>query len=257
MVATLYLIRHGETEGSGEKRYHGSIDIALSERGIIQVQRASAFIRAHLAESPSSQYSSYLRDVHKGSDMKNNSKPDVIAKSKVTKKSRDCEIALRAACNDNKLAAVYCSDLSRAVKSAEIIAQPYGLIPTQSPHLRERSFGIWEGMTFLEIKEKYPVEFESWADNPVEYGPMGGESTIKVKERIIPELDRIVKNHSGENIAIVAHGGINRIVLCHILGMPLENIFRIEQDYGAVNIIEFWDKYPVVKLVNGRTVPEG
>jgi alpha-ribazole phosphatase len=51
----------------------------------------------------------------------------------------------------------------------------------------------------------------------------------------------------------VAHGGVNRIILCHIMGIPLENIFRIEQDYGAVNIIEFWDKYPVVKLLNGGT----
>jgi alpha-ribazole phosphatase/probable phosphoglycerate mutase len=80
---------------------------------------------------------------------------------------------------------------------------------------------------------------------------MGGESTIMVKERVIPELDGIVKKHGDEEVAIVAHGGINRIVLCHILGIPLENIFRIEQDYAAVNIIEFWDRYPVVKLING------
>ncbi|MFZ3136959.1 MAG: histidine phosphatase family protein [Thermodesulfovibrionales bacterium] len=55
----------------------------------------------------------------------------------------------------------------------------------------------------------------------------------------------------GEHVAIVAHGGVNRIILCLILGIPLENIFRIEQDYGALNIIEFWEKYPVVKLING------
>jgi len=52
-------------------------------------------------------------------------------------------------------------------------------------------------------------------------------------------------------VAIVAHGGVNRIVLCHILGIPLENIFRIEQDYAALNIVEFWEKYPVMKLLNG------
>ncbi|MBI4685856.1 MAG: histidine phosphatase family protein [Nitrospirae bacterium] len=52
-------------------------------------------------------------------------------------------------------------------------------------------------------------------------------------------------------MAVVAHGGVNRIMLCHFLGIPLENIFRIEQDFGSVNIIEFSDKYPVVKLMNG------
>lgn len=59
-------------------------------------------------------------------------------------------------------------------------------------------------------------------------------------------------NHKtqAENIAIVAHGGVNRIMLCHFLEIPLEHIFRIEQDNAAVNIIEFWEKYPVVKLLN-------
>ena len=42
-----------------------------------------------------------------------------------------------------------------------------------------------------------------------------------------------------------------RVILCHILGVPLENMFRVEQDYAALNIIEFWDTYPVVKLMNG------
>ena len=67
----------------------------------------------------------------------------------------------------------------------------------------------------------------------------------------------ILSNHQFQlnlhllSIAVVAHGGVNRIILCHIMGIPLENIFRIEQDFAAVNIIEFWEKYPVVKLLNG------
>lgn len=231
MVTTLYLVRHGATEGSNMKRYTGSIDVPLSEEGIEQARKAALLVMEHLANSASSRNGSYLKDIH------------------------GKEIGMCADSGEaHRLSAVYCSDLARTVKSAEIIAQPYGLIPMESPHLRERSFGIWEGMTFLEIKEKYPDEFASWASNPVEYGPIEGESTLKVKERVVPELERIVKNHTGRNIAIVAHGGINRIVLCHILGMPLENIFRIEQDFGALNIIEFWDKYPVVKLLNGNGI---
>ena len=106
-------------------------------------------------------------------------------------------------------------------------------------------------MTFNEIKEKYPEEFEAWANNPLRYSPIKGESTIEVKDRTIPSLTKILDNHKGENIAVVAHGGVNRIILCHFLGIPLENIFRIEQDYAAVNIVELWDKYPVIKLING------
>lgn len=232
MVTTLYLIRHGATEGSGVKRYHGSIDIPLSERGAVQMREASGFLVKHLGNSTALKCLSYLRDIHysngSGAAMKN---------EKVEEKQ--------------KLSAIYSSDLQRAVRSAEIIAGPHGLTPTQLPALRERNFGIWEGMTFSEIREKYPAEFEAWAGNPLKYSPPGGENTIEVNERVVQSIVEIVERHRSENVSIVAHGGVNRIILCHIMGIPLENIFRIEQDYAAVNIVEFWEKYPVVKLLNG------
>ncbi|MBI5633465.1 MAG: histidine phosphatase family protein [Nitrospirae bacterium] len=225
MVTTLYLIRHGETEGSETKRYKGSIDVPLSENGIRQVEKTSAFVAAHVRGTSSSKHMSYLKDVH-GTQ------------------------ATLSGISD-RLKAVYTSDLGRAVKSGEIIATPHGIVPIEVPELRERSFGIWEGMSFTEIREQYPEEFNAWAGNPLKYSPVDGESTLEVKERAIKALDKILSGHDGECIAVVAHGGVNRIILCHVLGIPFENIFRIEQDYAAVNIIEFWDKYPVVKLLNG------
>ncbi|MFN3395562.1 MAG: alpha-ribazole phosphatase [Thermodesulfovibrionales bacterium] len=199
MVTTLYLIRHGETEGSDVKRYKGSIDIPLSERGVEQMEQVARYLNRPY----------------------------------------------------NGLKAVYCSPLIRAIRSAEIISEPYGLRPIAVPDLRERSFGIWEGMSFDEIRERYPEEFEAWASNPLKYSPMGGESTLEVRDRVMNALHDILSNHDAERIAIVAHGGVNRIILCHYMGVPLENIFRIEQDYAAVNIIEFHDGYPVVRLING------
>ena len=116
--------------------------------------------------------------------------------------------------------------------------------------MRERNFGLWEGMSFEEIKEKYPEEFNDWAGNPLEFSPVNGESTLEVRDRVVDAFEKIVHAHPGERVAIVAHGGVNRIILCHILGIPMENIFRVEQDFAALNIIEFWDRYPVVKLMN-------
>ncbi|MBA3071489.1 MAG: histidine phosphatase family protein [Nitrospirae bacterium] len=216
MVTTLYLIRHGETEGSETKRYKGSIDVPMSEKGIEQIRKTSAFISAEVRK-------------HKGSEV-TSELPNFQA---------------------SKLTAVYCSPLSRALNSAEIIAESNGLKPIVIEALKERSFGIWEGMTFTEIKEKYPPEFETWAGNPLRYSPIDGESTLEVRDRAVKAVDNLLSNHNSEHIAIVAHGGVNRIILCHIMGIPLENIFRIEQDFAAVNIIEFWEKYPVVKLING------
>jgi len=226
MVTTLYLIRHGETAGGDTKRYHGSIDVLLSEKGKQQAAEKAKLLRHYVEGATTSKHLSYLKDIHDSADDQMTS-------------------------NSSGLRAVYCSNLSRSIQSAEIIAQPFGVKPIEEPDLRERSFGIWEGMSFSEIREQYPKEFASWAQNPLAYSPVGGETTLEVKDRAIKAISEILERHAGEEIAVVAHGGVNRIILCHILGMPLENVFRIEQDYAALNIIEFWDKYPVLKLLNG------
>ncbi|MBI5198484.1 MAG: histidine phosphatase family protein [Nitrospirae bacterium] len=229
MVTTLYLIRHGETEGSEEKRYKGTIDVPLSEKGVRQIEQVSAFIAEKLNQS-------MMQDTGYRMQDKNNHASDI-------RNHESLSVA-------PKLDAVYCSDLRRAVKSAEIIAKAFGLIPETMEELRERNFGEWEGMSFDEIKEKYPEDFNAWVKNPLMFRPTGGESTLEVKERSIKALDRIIDNHSGGDIAIVAHGGVNRVILCQLLGVPLENIFRIEQDYAAINIIEFHSSYPVIKTIN-------
>ncbi len=167
---------------------------------------------------------------------------------------------LRAASPDGwcnrTLAAVYCSGLLRAIGSAEILAGPQGLKPLEIADLGERSFGRWEGLTFSEIERNDPEGFAAWLANPLTYRPEGGENALQVSERAIGAMEQIVARHEGSSIAVVAHGGVNRIILCHLLGIPLENVFRIEQDYGAVSIIEFWDAYPVVKLMNGRLLAD-
>jgi len=217
MFTKIYLIRHGETEGAETKRYKGHINVPLSEKGIRQMERVAEYI---VGATPCG------------------------CPGQAQRPARTQGIA--------GLSSVYCSDLSRAVKSAELIAEPHGLKPVIMPELRERNFGIWEGMTFDEIKGKYPEEFVAWTGNPLKFSPMQGESTIEVRDRALKVFNEIVEKHTGHNFAIVSHGGINRVILCELLGVPLENIFRVEQDYGCLNVVELWDNYPVVKLINGR-----
>lgn len=221
MVTKIYLIRHGETEDADSRRYKGHIDVPLSENGIVQIKRLSKYLV---------QYSSTWLNMAQKSSLNN------------------IELSLNNF-EQFKLKAVYTSDLSRAVKSAEIIGEPFGLKPVIVEGLKERNFGVWEGMSFDEIEKKFPDVFKAWAGNPLKFSPMEGESTLDVKERALRAFNKIVEKHNGGNIAIVAHGGINRIILCELLGIPLENIFRIEQDFAALNVIELWD-YPVIKLIN-------
>ncbi len=153
---------------------------------------------------------------------------------------------------------VYCSDLKRARRSAEIIAGAAGRRPVVLPSLRERSFGRWEGMSFDEISRAYPEEFRRWKEDPLSFSPPGGESTLEVRDRVLEAFQSIAERHRGDEVAVVSHGGVNRVVLCHLMGISLQNIFRIEQDYGCLNVVELTaDGFPVVKLLNwsGEGVP--
>ncbi len=74
----------------------------------------------------------------------------------------------------------------------------------------------------------------------------------ELRKRVLPALERIIDRHSGEHVCIVAHGGVNRVILADAMGLGLENFFRIEQDYGGLNIIDYFqDGLRVVKMLNG------
>ncbi len=153
----------------------------------------------------------------------------------------------------NPIGAVYCSDLSRAKRTAEIIAEPLGLEPITMEVLRERNFGKWEGMSFDEISKAYPEEFNRWKEDPYRFSPPEGESTEDVKNRVVPALQDILKRHKGEKVMVVSHGGVTRVLLCHYIGLPLNNIFKIEKDFACLNVLEFFDDgFCLVRLINGR-----
>ncbi len=150
-----------------------------------------------------------------------------------------------------KITALYSSDLMRSVKGVEIIGKALTLSFEKLPELRELHLGRWEGLTRSEAIELYPDEahmnFSDLAKNKLQ----GGESFQELSTRVLPVIEKIVKAHAGEEVCIIAHGGVNRIILAEAIGMPLENFFRIEQDYGGLNIIDFFsDGNTVVKMLN-------
>ena len=145
----------------------------------------------------------------------------------------------------------YSSPLKRALKTAEILSKALFLQIKPVQILKERNFGKWEGLSINDIVSLYPEEFERWRTDPVRFCPPEGESTLQVSERASKALKEIISVHRGSQVFVVAHGGINRVILCNILGIPLGNIFRIEQEFACVNIIEFYETQPVVKLING------
>jgi alpha-ribazole phosphatase len=150
------------------------------------------------------------------------------------------------------VAAVYSSDLIRSRKGAEIISRRVGISYTSLQELRERSVGAWEGLTADEIRARFPEQFAAWRKDLLHYRPPGGECLADVGARILPVFKRLVDAHPDREIAMLLHGGVNRVILADALGMDLMNLFRIDQAFGAFNIIDYHDDgIAVVKLLNG------
>jgi len=132
---------------------------------------------------------------------------------------------------------IYCSDLSRAHETACIIAEGRKAPVQPLSKLREINLGAWDGQAMDDVRSLYAGEYEKRGADMVYYRPPAGECFADVAARVIPLFEEIVRNSSG-NLLIVGHAGINKVILCHVLGMPLENLFRLRQDYGCLNVID-------------------
>lgn len=151
-----------------------------------------------------------------------------------------------------EIQAIYSSDLNRSVMGARQIAQHHDVPLYALPELRESYFGDWEGLTLEEIRTNYPEELEKRQTNLVDFQPPGGgESLADFSDKITNCFSRILEKHNGGNIAIIAHGGVNRVILCNALGMNLSRMFNIHQEYGCLNIIDYFPEATVVRLING------
>jgi probable phosphoglycerate mutase len=160
--------------------------------------------------------------------------------------------ALAQALRDRKIGAVYSSDLLRTRQTAEIIAGEAGIHIIESRGLREISLGNWEGMSRSEVKTSFPAQYAARGSDIVNYRIPGGESFADCRLRALAAWEQIL-NCGIDHIAVVSHAGINRLLLCHLLGMPITQMFRLAQDYGCVNIVQQTGENICVKLVNGRS----
>jgi alpha-ribazole phosphatase/probable phosphoglycerate mutase len=147
--------------------------------------------------------------------------------------------------------AMYSSDLQRAVKGARIIGKRLGIDPVMVHAIRELNLGRWEGLTREEASRLYPEESSYSFKDLTHRSFKGGESLLDLRQRVIPAINGIISRHPGCSACIVAHGGVNRVILADAMGLGPENLFNIEQDYGCLNVIDYFsDGFRVVKMLN-------
>lgn len=144
---------------------------------------------------------------------------------------------LAARLKDTAIDKVYSSDLKRAYETAGIVFKNVRLEKLKD--FREMDFGVFQGLRYEEVMEKYPYLYVKWVDNPAGVNIPGGESLEVLRERVIGGLTSVFSRHRGSTVAVVSHGGPIRIILCDALGFGLEKFWEIRQDSCALNIIDY------------------
>ncbi|WP_291012531.1 histidine phosphatase family protein, partial [Hydrogenophaga sp.] len=115
---------------------------------------------------------------------------------------------LAQALRDEPIAACYASDLSRARSTAQAVADVVGETVATHAGLRERSFGQFEGQTWVQLEAAWPVETQAWRKRVPDFAPPGGESLLQLQARVVATVSELAARHPGEQVLIVAHGGV-------------------------------------------------
>jgi probable phosphoglycerate mutase len=115
---------------------------------------------------------------------------------------------LAQALRDEPIAACYASDLRRARSTAQAVADVVGHTVGTHAGLRERCFGQFEGQTWVELEAAWPVETQAWRKRLPDFAPPGGESLLQLQARVVAAVDELAARHPGEQVLMVAHGGV-------------------------------------------------
>ncbi|MEU6483893.1 bifunctional RNase H/acid phosphatase [Streptomyces sp. NPDC046887] len=142
------------------------------------------------------------------------------------------------------------SPLLRCRQTAAAIAERLGLDVQVEQGLREADFGAWEGLSFAEVKERYPDDLDAWLSSP-KAAPTGGESFAAVTRRVAAARDRLVERHAGRTVLAVTHVTPIKTLVRLALGAPPESLFRMELSAASLSAVAYYrDGNASVRLLN-------
>ncbi|MEU1215677.1 bifunctional RNase H/acid phosphatase [Streptomyces sp. NPDC005790] len=143
------------------------------------------------------------------------------------------------------------SPLRRCRETAEAVAARLGLRVHIEEGLRETDFGVWEGLTFGEVRERYSSDLTAWLASPDAAPTGGGESFAEVAERVSQTRDRLIARHAGRTALLVTHVTPIKTLVRLALGAPPESLFRMELSPASVSTVAYYaDGNPSLRLLN-------
>ena len=148
---------------------------------------------------------------------------------------------------------IYSSDLKRASTTAEIIASKHNIEVIICPEIREVCFGELEGLTFDEVKQRYPEVVKSWMEGDIGLKYPGGESLAEVSERASDFSSRLRTLPPEQTILIVAHSGFLRLLMCHLLGIGPQHWHQLHLDFASLSMVETHSQGAILKSFNNTS----
>ncbi|MDQ1029690.1 broad specificity phosphatase PhoE/ribonuclease HI [Streptomyces umbrinus] len=143
------------------------------------------------------------------------------------------------------------SPLTRCRETAEIVAARLGLDVRIEDGLRETDFGAWEGLTFAEVRERYPDDMNAWLSSPDAEPTGGGESFEAVAQRVAAARDELLAAHTGRTVLLVSHVTPIKTLVRLALGAPPEALFRMELSAASLSVVAYYgDGNASVRLLN-------
>ena len=143
----------------------------------------------------------------------------------------------------------FCSSMLRTRQTAEIVLRRAACGISCLPELREIDFGLWEGLTFEEIKNRYPELAAAWADKGLEFSFPGGEK-IKDFWNRVRAVARQLTSGTEETVLVISHGGVIRALICYFLGLGFDKYLLFDVRPGGLVILDVFGKSGVLTGFN-------
>lgn len=143
------------------------------------------------------------------------------------------ELSRKILKDNDKFSKIYSSPQKRAVKTAQILSEATGIEYVLIKGLEEINLGEWEGLSWDEVKEKFPKEFEAWLKNRRYARAPGGESYQDLLERVLPAIRKIIDENDG-NVAIVTHSAVIMCLLCYITNTSFNDMLKFKADNTSI-----------------------
>ncbi|RPI52221.1 MAG: histidine phosphatase family protein, partial [Chloroflexi bacterium] len=137
-----------------------------------------------------------------------------------------------------EIAAIYASPLQRARQTVAPLAERLGLPVQTHEGLFDINYGLWQGLTHAEAATAYPELHRLWRTRPDRVRFPGGESLADVRDRLRALLGQLAEVHPGQTVVLVGHQIVNKVLVCALLDLELDQIGRIGQDPAALNVFE-------------------